>query len=118
MYWLHFLIFQACERICFELMQIEASVAIFVLSLGLGVLQAGVLTKVELLLSMILVVSILSLVLGAHQAHQMSFAIHTLDLQLHMQLRQIEHSTKAMEKRLMYENFQGADLVTDLSSAR
>ena len=39
-------------------MQIEASVAIFVLSLGLGVLQAGVLTKVELLLSLILAVSI------------------------------------------------------------
>ena len=105
-------------------MQIEASVAIFVLSLGLGVLQAGVLTKVELLLSLILAVSIYwGLVFKGKAEHAEERLRDIYDSVWHMSLylqvieertekiKQIELSTKHMGLRMMWMNFQGSDLV-------
>ena len=109
-------------------MQIEASVAIFVLSLGLGVLQAGVLTKVELLLSLILAVSIHWGLVFKGKAEFAEVRLRDIYFSLwHMSLyhavieeklekiEQIELSTKHMGLRMMWMNFQGSDLVKMLN---
>ena len=96
-----------------------------VLSLGLGALQAGVLTKVELLLSLILAVSIYGLSVFEKKNGFLSVINEKLErINNHLvregegvkqEIVNIQKSTKSIGSRLMYQNFNGYELVFTLN---
>ena len=102
-------------------MQIEASKAIWVWFLCLGALQAGVLTKIELLLSLILAVSIYGLSVF-EKLERVSNHLERVNTHLvregeavRKEIVKIQKSTESIGSRLMYQNFNGYELVFTLN---
>ena len=95
-------------------MQIEASKAIWVWFLCLGALQAGVLTKIELLLSLILAVSIYGLSVFEKFERINNHLVREGE-GVKREIVNIQLSTKSIGSRLMYQNFNGYELVFTLN---
>ena len=82
---------------------------------GLGALQAGVLTKVELLLSLILAVSIHGFGVINQKLERINNHLVREGEGVKREILNIELSTRSMGLRLMYQNFQGNELVFTLN---